>query len=254
MGRLLGKVAIITGAANGQGAAEARLFAKEGAKIVATDMQFELLESVVAEINTNFGEVALAVKHNVADEQNWIEVVKTTVEKFGQVDILINNAGITGKHLVDIEELDTEEWNKVMNINALGNVYGIKHVVSEMKKLGKGSIVNISSLSGITGMGGLSPYTASKGATRLITKGGAKDLGPFNIRVNSIHPGYINTPMIQMALENDEYKANFLSQVPLGFIGEPDDVAYTALFLASDESRFITGSEIIVDGGQLIRG
>ena len=254
MGRLTGKVAIVTGAANGQGAAEARLFAKEGAKVVATDMQFELLEKVVAEINAEFGEVALAVKHNVADEQNWIDVVNTTVEKFGQVDILVNNAGITGKAQIPIEELDAEEWNKVMNINALGNVYGIKHVVPEMKKLGKGSIVNISSLAGITGMGGLSPYTASKGATRLLTKGAAKDFGPFNIRVNSIHPGYINTPMIQAALENEQYKAYFLSQVPLGFIGEPDDVAYTALFLASDEARFITGTEIIVDGGQVIRG
>lgn len=254
MGRLSGKVAIITGAANGQGAAEARLFAKEGAKVVATDMQFELLEKVVAEINAEFGEVALAVKHNVADEPNWIEVVKTTVEKFGQVDILINNAGITGKGLLPIEELDAEEWNKVMNINALGNVYGIKHVVPEMKKLGKGSIVNISSLSGITGMGGMSAYTASKGATRLFTKGAAKDLGPFNIRVNSVHPGYINTPMIQEALENEQYRAHFLSQVPLGFIGEPDDVAYAVLFLASDEARFISGTEMIIDGAQSIRG
>ncbi|MCA1024479.1 glucose 1-dehydrogenase [Cytobacillus kochii] len=254
MGRLSGKVAIITGAANGQGAAEARLFAKEGAKVVATDMQFELLEKVVAEINAELGEVAIAVKHNVADEPNWIEVVKTAVEKFGQVDILINNAGITGKGLLPIEELDAEEWNKVMNINALGNVYGIKHVVPEMKKLGKGSIVNISSLSGITGMGGMSAYTASKGATRLFTKGAAKDLGPFNIRVNSVHPGYINTPMIQEALEKEEYRAHFLSQVPLGFIGEPDDVAYAVLFLASDEARFISGTEMIIDGAQSIRG
>jgi NAD(P)-dependent dehydrogenase (short-subunit alcohol dehydrogenase family) len=254
MVRLAGKVAIITGAASGQGAAEAKLFAKEGAKVVATDVQIDLLQSVVNEINSELDDVAIAIKHNVADENEWITVVEQAIEKFGKVDILINNAGITGDSTIPIEDLTVEEWNKVMNINALGNVLGIKHVVPEMKKVGQGSIVNISSLAGIVGMGGASPYTVSKGATRLLAKGAAKELGPFHIRVNSIHPGYINTPMVEAALTDETSKKHILSQIPIGYVGNPEDVAYTALFLASDEARFITGEELIIDGGQSIRG
>lgn len=252
MGRLLGKVAIITGAAGGQGEAEARLFAKEGAKVVATDVQYELLQSVVNDINATYGDVALAIKHNVADENDWIEVVKQTVEKFGKVDILINNAGIVGKTL-PLEEITPDEWDKVMNINALGNLLGIKHVVPEMKKVGQGSIVNISSIAGINGLGGISAYSASKGATRTLTKGAAVTLGPDHIRVNSIHPGYIESPMTKDLLANEEIRKKFISDVPLGHIGTPEDVAYAALFLASDESRFINGEELVIDGGQSIK-
>lgn len=252
MGRLAGKVAIITGAASGQGAVEARLFAEEGAKVVATDMQEELLQSVVSEINSKFGDVSLAIKQNVAEENDWIKVVKQTIDKFGKIDILINNAGITGKSL-PLEEITVEEWNKVMNINALGNLLGIKHVVPEMKKVGQGSIVNVSSLAGIHGIGGISAYGASKGATRILTKGAARDLGPDHIRVNSIHPGFIETPMISNFTSNEDVKNHLISGVPLGYLGKPEDVAYTALFLASDEARFITGAELIIDGGQSIK-
>jgi len=253
MGRLDGKVAIITGAASGMGAAEARLFAKEGAKVIATDMQEELLQSVVNEINSELGDVALALKHNVAEENEWIEVIKRAVGKFGKIDILINNAGITG-HLVAIEDYTVEEWNKVMNINSTGNFLGIKHVAPEMKKNGQGSIVNISSLAAMNGSGGISAYTASKGATRSLTKGAAVSLGPNQIRVNSIHPGYIETPMLSAVTSNEDLKKQFISTVPIGYLGKPEDVAYSALFLASDEARFISGIELIVDGAQTVRG
>lgn len=252
MGRLSGKVAIITGAASGQGAIEARLFAKEGAKVVATDMQKELLQTVVEKINSKFGDVALAIQHNVAEENDWIHVVNQTIEKFGKIDILINNAGITGKSL-PLKEITVEEWSKVMDVNAFGNLLGIKHVVPEMKKLEQGAIVNISSLAGIHGMGGISAYGASKGATRILTKGAAKDLGPDHIRVNSVHPGYIETPMISNFTSDEEVKNQLISGVPLRYLGNPEDVAYAALFLASDEARFITGTELIIDGGQSIK-
>ncbi len=252
MSRLSGKVAIITGAASGQGAVEAKIFAEEGAKVVATDMQEELLNTVVDEINSKFGDVALAMKHNVANEDEWIEIVRKTIDKFGKVDILINNAGITGGQL-PLEEITVEEWNKVMDVNALSNFLGIKHVVPEMKKVGKGSIVNISSLAGIHGLGGIGAYGASKGATRILTKGAARDLGPDHIRVNSIHPGFIETPMISNFTSNEEARSGVISNIPLNYLGNPEDVAYAALFLASDEARFITGEEMIIDGGQSIK-
>lgn len=252
MGRLLGKVAIITGAASGQGAIEARLFAREGAYVVATDMQEALLESVVSAINTECTNAAIAIKHNVAEEEQWIHVVKEAVKSFGKVDILINNAGITGTTL-ELSDITVDEWQKVMNVNALGNLLGIKHVVPEMKKVGRGAIVNISSLAGINGLGGISAYAASKGATRTLTKGAARDLGSSNIRVNSIHPGFIETPMIAQYTGTADAKNHLASQIPLGYLGKPEDVAYAALFLASDEANFITGEELIIDGGQSIK-
>lgn len=251
MGRLDGKVAIITGAASGMGAAEARLFADEGAKVVATDVQEELLRAVVNDIVAKHGDVAIAVKHDVADENDWIEVVRQAVAKFGKIDILINNAGITGKTL-PLSEYAVEEWNRVIEVNATGNFLGIKHVVPEMKKAGKGSIVNISSIAGLNGMAGISAYGASKGATRILTKGAANALGPDNIRVNSIHPGYIETPMIAPYTASEEVKNQLIASIPLRRLGKPEDVAYMALFLASDESDFVTGAEFVVDGGQTI--
>lgn len=251
MGRLDQKVAIITGAARGMGAAEARLFAKEGAKVVATDILIDELESVVAEINQEFGNSVIAMKQNVADENEWIDVVGRAVTEFGTVDILVNNAGITGI-TAPVEEYTVENWNQVMNVNALGNFLGIKHVVPVMKKAKKGSIVNISSIAGILGIGGISAYVASKGATRTLSKGAAMALAPDNIRVNSIHPGYIDTPMISDTIQNEAVKNSVISQIPLRTLGKPEDVAYAALFLASDEAGFITGEELVVDGGQVI--
>lgn len=207
---------------------------------------------MVDEIRAEYGDVAIAIKHNVADENEWIQVIGQAVRTFGKIDILINNAGITGKALA-LADITVEKWNKVMNVNALGNLLGIKHVVPEMRKTGQGSIVNISSLAGINGLGGIGAYGASKGATRTLTKGAARDLGPDHIRVNSVHPGFIQTPMISNYTENEEVKKQLISQIPLQYLGNPEDVAFAALFLASDESRFITGEELIIDGGQSIK-
>lgn len=252
MGRLTGKVAIITGAASGQGAVEAKLFADEGAKVIATDLNETLLNEVVAEINAKYGDVALAIKHNVAEEAEWIRVVEQAVEKFGKVNVLVNNAGISGKTHT-LEDITVEEWNLVMNINALGNFLGMKHVVPEMKKVGGGSIVNISSLAGINGYGSLTPYAASKGATRILTKGAANQLGPDNIRVNSVHPGFVDTPMIAQYTSNEEAYNHLVSAIPLRTIAQPEDIAYSVIYLASDEARFVTGEELIIDGGQSIK-
>lgn len=252
MGRLSGKVAIITGAASGQGAAEARLFADEGAKVIATDLNETLLNEVVAEINAKHGDVALALSHNVAEESDWIRVVEDSVAKFGKVNVLVNNAGISGK-IHALEEITVEGWHKVMNINALGNFLGMKHVVPAMKNAGGGSIVNISSLAGINGYGSLTPYAASKGATRILTKGAANQLGPDNIRVNSVHPGFVDTPMIAEYTSNEEAYNYLVSAIPLRTIAQPEDIAYSVIYLASDEARFVTGEELIIDGGQSIK-
>ncbi|WP_099302651.1 SDR family NAD(P)-dependent oxidoreductase [Bacillus sp. Marseille-P3800] len=250
MNRLEGKVAIVTGAANGQGAAEARLFANEGAKVVATDMQFDKLNQLVNELNHKQKGSAIAIEHNVTSEEDWIQVIEKTIQSFGKIDILINNAGITGDSSMKLENYTIEEWDKVMNVNALGNFLGLKHAVPQMKKNGQGSIVNISSLAGINGIGGASAYAASKGATRTLTKGAAKELGNVHIRVNSIHPGFIETAMINDFTKDEDTKNHLLSQIPLHYLGKSEDVANAALFFASDESIFITGEELIIDGGQ----
>lgn len=250
MGRLDGKVAIITGAGSGQGAEEARIFAREGAKVVATDIQVDKVKAVAEEITGSGGE-ALSFNHDVTKQEDWEMVVKETVNRFGKVDILINNAGIGGAEGFGlIDSIDLDGWNKFMTVNATSNFLGIKAVVPEMRKNGKGSIVNISSMAGIIGGAAGVHYTASKGATRLLTKGAAVELGPDNIRVNSIHPGFINTPMTSVVLDDEAMTTNALKDIPLGIIGEPEDVAYLALFLASDEARFITGAEHLIDGGQ----
>lgn len=248
--RLKGKVAIITGAARGQGASEGKLFAQEGAKVVLTDMLEDEVKHVAADINTKYGDVALGMKQNVADEGEWKDVISQTVDKFGKVDVLINNAGITGNSTDIPEEYPLSEWEKVMSVNSTGNFLGVKYVVPEMKKVGSGSIVNVSSLAGITGMGGFSGYSASKGATRLLTKGAAVSFGSDHIRVNSIHPGFIETPMISDFTDNEEVKKGITAKIPLGYMGQPEDVAYAALFLASDEARFVDGAELIIDGAQ----
>ncbi|MGO1059697.1 SDR family NAD(P)-dependent oxidoreductase [Planococcus sp. FY231025] len=254
MARLEGKVAIITGAGSGQGAEEARLFAKEGAKVVATDIQEDKVKAVADEINAQYEGAAIAMKQDVTDERVWQTVVEEAVAKFGKVDILINNAGIGGAEgFGKIDDVDLAGWERFMTVNATSNFLGIKSVVPEMRKSGKGSIVNISSMAGIVGGAAGVHYTASKGATRLLTKGAAVELGPDNIRVNSVHPGFINTPMTSVVLDNPEMKATALKDIPLGIVGEPEDVAYLVLFLASDEARFITGSEYIIDGGQTAR-
>lgn len=248
LGRLDGKVALITGAARGQGAAEAELFAKEGAKVIITDLQEEGIKELANKIKENGG-IVLGMKHDVSNEDDWQQVVNTGIKTFGKIDILVNNAGILS--FKTVTEISKSEFEKILSINTTGTFLGMKYVIPNMQKNGGGSIVNISSLSGIYGVGGAG-YNASKGAVRTLTKNAAVAYGKEAIRVNSVHPGTIDTPMIKDVLETDEDRKSAVSIGALPYIGQPIDVAYCVLFLASDESRFITGGEYLVDGGTLI--
>ena len=248
MGRLSGKVAIITGAADGQGAEEARLFAKEGAQVVATDIQFEKVKSVVNEIIENGGQ-AISLKHNVASEDEWKNVVSAAVDTFGKVDVLVNNAGISSDLTAKTTTTSIEEWNKVIDIDLKGVFLGMKYVIPEMQKVGQGSIINISSIAGLIGNGGPTAYTAAKGGVRLLSKNTAVDYAKEQIRVNSIHPGHIATAMTKDFLGSDDFRNQQLERIPLNFIADPIDIAFGALYLASDESRFVTGTELVIDGG-----
>lgn len=245
-GRLEGKVAIVTGAARGMGKAEAELFAKEGAKVVVADILEEEAKQVAENIK-KAGKEAIAVKLDVSKAEEWKKLVDMVVEKWGKVDVLVNNAGILS--MTGIEQLTEEEWDKVMNINAKSQFLGIKYVLPAMKKAGKGSIINISSIYGIIGSGAAAAYHASKGASRLLTKTVAAELAKYNIRVNSIHPGVIRTPMTDDLLKDPNNAKGLLGTTVLGRPAEPMEVANGALFLASDESSFMTGSEVVIDGG-----
>ncbi|MBM4761170.1 glucose 1-dehydrogenase [Bacillus sp. B15-48] len=247
MGRLNGKVAIITGAAMGQGEAEAELFAKEGAKVVTTDIEVTELEKVVQRIIDNGGD-AIALQHDVSNEENWKQVIAAAIDKYGKIDILVNNAGIVA--FEKVADVKFEDFNRIMSINAAGTYLGMKHVIPEMKKNGGGSIVNISSIAAYVATGGAA-YAGSKGAVLSMTKNTALEYAKYKIRVNSVHPGTIITRMVDAAFQDEEYKKKILEGTPLPYLGEPIDVAYGALYLASDESRFITGSELIIDGGKL---
>lgn len=246
MGRVSGKVAIVTGAAGGMGKADAILLAQEGAKVVVTDIQEDKVNEVVAEINHNGGE-AIGFRHNVTSEEEWQHIVDETVKKWGKIDVLVNNAGISlAKALIDTT---AQDWDKVMSINLTGGFFGLKHVIPVMQKNGGGSIINISSIAGLTGSNGAGPYTASKGAVRMLTKAVAIDYGKDNIRCNSIHPGYIETPMTKDLLSDENMTKWFMSNTPLPRLGKPENIAQGVLFLASDESSFITGAELAIDGG-----
>lgn len=259
MSRMKGKVVIVTGSAQGMGEAELRLMADEGAKVVGADLNIAALQKVVDEINVKCGEgSAIAIKLDVANKADWESVIETTISTFGKIDALVNNAGYLNKGgYMNIQDITEKEWNLTMSVNAHGNFLGIQAVMPQMKKQNKGSIVNISSISGIVGGQDGVQYTASKGANRLIAKGAAVELGKYNIRVNSIHPGYINTAMAATVFNDDEEnngsgfeKDEVLGEtIPLARMAEPIEVAYGALFLASDESSYVSGCELIIDGG-----
>ncbi len=247
MGRLEGKAALISGGAQGQGESEVRLFAKEGARIVFGDILDTKGKKVEAEIN-EAGGVAKYVHLDVTDEKDWNSAAKLLSKLYGKLDILVNNAGIAmaGKNL---EEVTREEWDRIQEVNSKGVFLGVKAALPYMKASGGGSIVNISSMAGIVGVPGISAYTASKGAVRLLTKSIAIEYGAHNIRCNSVHPGYIETEMISGLLANSEAMTNRLAITPLGIFATAHDVALSVLYLASDESRYVTGSELVIDGG-----
>ena len=245
--RLQGKVAIITGGARGQGAAEARMFAREGARVVFGDVLDDEGRQVEAEIAAAGGE-AVYVRLDVTDEDSWREAVGTAVSRFGKVDILVNNAGIASWNAGD--DASVEEWDRIMEINAKGVFLGTRAVVPAMRDSGGGSIVNISSISGMVGQTNIHPgYNASKGAVRILTKSTAVQHAAEGIRCNSIHPGPVKTPMTERSWSNPEWLKATERRTPLGRYAEPDEIAYGVLFLASDESSFMTGSEMVIDGG-----
>ncbi|GAK05146.1 3-oxoacyl-[acyl-carrier protein] reductase [Geomicrobium sp. JCM 19037] len=241
--RLPNKIALITGAGSGMGEAEALRFAKEGATVVATDINEEAVKNVVTQITESGGQ-AVFYKHNVASHDDWQQIMADVKKRYGRLDILVNNAGIS--LATPFEEQTEEDWARTYGININGVMFGMQQAIPLMQEHG-GSIVNISSISALTGMAGAGAYTASKGAVRSITKAAAVDYGKQNIRVNSVHPGYIVTPMSAPSME--QYKDYFLTQVALPELGNSEEVTNAVLFLASDEASHITGIELPVDGG-----
>ena len=247
MGRMDGKVALISGGARGQGAAEARLFAQEGTKVVIGDLLDVDGMRVAAEIAELGGE-AVYVHLDVTREEDWQSAVQAAVSAFGKLDVLVNNAGIWRRGRV--EDTTVEDWDAVQNVNSKGVFLGTKAAIPEMRKAGGGSVINISSTAGLVGGPRSTAYTASKGAVRLFTKATAIQYAREGIRSNSIHPGPIDTEMIQQVWQGeDNSREESIARTPLGRVGTVDDIAYGALFLASDESSFMTGSELVIDGG-----
>ena len=248
MGRLDGKVAFISGGARGMGAAEARLFAREGAKVAIGDVLDDDGRQVEAEINESGGDCVF-VHLDVTSEANWQQAIAATTSRFGGLHVLVNNAGIGGVSSL-VEETSLADWERVMAINSTGVFLGTKAAIPEMRKSGGGSVINISSQLGLVGTDNSTPqYQASKGAVRIFTKLAAVQYAKEGIRFNSVHPGPIVTPMTAGRRSDPEAYSLMLSRIPLGRFGEPDDVGYAVLYLASDESRYVTGSEVVVDGG-----
>ena len=247
--RLAGKVAIVTGSANGMGETEAKLFAEQGAKVVVADI-LETEGQQVAEAITAAGGDAMFVRLDVTQEADWQEVVATTVTRFGKLDILVNNAGLSGSHTQDL--MSVAAWDRLMEVNAKGVFLGMKYAIPAMQQAGGGAIVNISSISGFAGqdfthMG----YNASKGAVRIMTKSAAVQYAKDGIRVNSVHPGMMPAMTTATTSADPEMRRERAKLVPLGRPGRTEEVGYAVLFLASDEASYITGTELVVDGGLL---
>jgi NAD(P)-dependent dehydrogenase (short-subunit alcohol dehydrogenase family) len=255
MGRVEGKVAIVTGGALGIGKASCLLLAKEGAQVAVTDILDKEGQEVVKEIKKSGG-VALFWHLDVSNEKEVQRVFADIYNKLGKIDVLVNNAGIAGVSK-PTHEITEEEWDKVMAVNVKGVFFCTKHVIPFMKKTGNGSIINLSSIYGIVSSPDVPPYHASKGAVRIMTKTDAFLYAKDNIRVNSVHPGFIWTPMVENYAKSqgdvEEVRKVLDSLHPIGHVGEPDDIAYGIVYLASDESKFVTGSELVIDGGYTAR-
>ena len=253
--RMLGKVALVTGGASGIGAATATAFAEHGASVVVTDVNDNLGHAVVDKITGNGGE-AIYLRLDATDEAQWIAAVAETMAKYGRLDVLANIAGVTdrrddNKSLIKIEDATVENWDRVFAVNSTGVFLGVKHAIAPMRAGGGGSIINISSIYGIVGSGGGAAYHSSKGAVRTFSKSAAIQYAGDKIRVNSVHPGFVDTPMTAPAHENPALAAPRLAATPLGRFGVPEDIAMGCLFLASDESTWMTGSELVIDGGMI---
>jgi NAD(P)-dependent dehydrogenase (short-subunit alcohol dehydrogenase family) len=248
MMQLKGKTAIITGAGDGIGKTTALLFASEGANVVVTDIN-EFTGADTAEEINRLGGQALFLRHNISQERDWENVIQQSLDTFGGIDVLFNNAGtFLIKPLI---ETTLEEWNYLMSINVAGTFLGLKHVIPVMMKQKNGSIINNSSTAGLVGSLGVSLYGASKGAIRSLTKHAAMEYASYNIRANSIYPGFVDTNMMKYRGEVDQTSEQQQAQgVPLGRIGHPREVADTVLFLASDDSSYTTGAEFVIDGGR----
>ena len=245
MGRLDGKVALITGGARGQGAAEARLFAHEGARVVFGDVRDELGQQVEEEIQELGGE-ATYVHLDVTKTPDWEQAIALAENKYGKLDVLVNNAAILIRK--EIEQTTGEEWDLIMDVNAKSVFLGTKHAIPAMRRAGGGSIVNISSISGLVGIGPAA-YIATKGAVRLFTKSTAIQYAKENIRANSVHPGGVDTPMVnELPVDPAQQDRNRL-RTPMGRRASPEEIAFGVLYLASDEASFVTGSELVIDGG-----
>ncbi len=248
--KLKDKTAIVTGARRGIGKAIALKLAKEGAKVAVTDISKEDCQKVVEEIE-NLGGQGLALELDVTKEDEIEKVIQETKEKFGRIDVLVNNAGIFIQK--NLEDMETSEINKLLDINLRGAIQCIKHVLPEMKNQKYGKIVNIASIAGIVGFNLSSTYCASKGALVNLTRELALDLGPYNINVNAVAPGVIETEMTEGMLSDEKTKEGLLSNIPYGRVGRPEDIASAVSFLADDESEYVTGQILAVDGGWLTK-
>ena len=251
-GRLDGKVALVTGGASGIGAETSRLFAREGAKVAITDLNDDGGRAVAAEI----GDAAFYARLDTRNEAEWQTVVEQSVDTYGRLDILVNAAGVPGRRTdggsTRIDEQELEDWNRVMDVNSTGIFLGMKTVIPEMRKAGGGSIVNISSIYGLVGSPNSAAYHASKGAVRLATKSAALQYAAEHIRVNSVHPGIVTTGMNREINEDPVLSVPRLAAPPMGRFGQPIDIANGCLFLASDESGWRTGAEMVSDGGYTV--
>ena len=245
--RLKEKTAIVTGGANGIGKATVNKFLEEGANVVFTDINKEAGNKTLEEMREVSNNV-LFIQHDVSKESDWINVIEETLKAFGKVDILFNNAGIFSSK--PVTEYETEEWNRLLGINVTGVFIGMKHTVPVMREQKSGSIINTSSVAGIKGSPNATLYGASKGAVRIMTKDLAVEVAPDQIRVNSIHPGIIQTAMgDDVATSVNASSDQLAKSIPLRRLGKPEEIANLVAFLASDESSFITGTEMIIDGG-----
>jgi len=252
LNRVHGKTAIVTGGALGLSKAAAEMLAREGASVVVTDLKDAAGEQVATGINAAGGE-AFFLHHDVASEEDWRRIITETLQRFGRLDVLVNNARVALAK--SVEETTVEDWRWLLSVNLDGVFLGTKFAIAAMKQSGGGSSVNLSSIEGIVGDPNLAAYNASKGGLRMLTKSAALHCASsgYNIRVNSIHPSYIWTPMVENFLQSQGDVAagrkHLDSLHPIGHVGEPDDIAYAVVYLASDESKFITGTELIIDGG-----